>query len=255
MLESLSNPDTWISLITLAGLEIILGIDNIVFIAIMADKVRQDKKKLAYNLGLVAALGTRLLLLLTLSWVMSLTQPLFSVLSHPISGRDLILVVGGLFLIFKSTHEVFSKLEGPEDGDGSGGGRMGIPLMSAVVQIMIMDIVFSLDSVITAVGMAKEVWVMATAMVMAVGVMLLFAQTVGDFVNRHPSMKVLALSFLLLIGVMLVAEGFGEHIPKGYIYFSMAFALSIELLNMRLAKRAATPVRLHEDHTDIDPRS
>lgn len=255
MLESLGEIDTWISLFTLAGLEIILGIDNIVFIAIMADKVQAAQKKLAYNLGLIAALGTRLLLLLTLSWVMGLTEPLFSVLDHAISGRDLILVIGGLFLMFKSTHEIFGKLEGPEDGDGEGGKGRGVSLFSAVVQIMIMDIVFSLDSVITAVGMAKQVWVMATAMVMAVGVMLLFAQSVGDFVNRHPSMKVLALSFLLLIGVMLVAEGFGEHIPKGYIYFAMAYALGIELVNMRLGKRAAEPVRLHEDRRDIDPRS
>lgn len=255
MLESLAQPDTWISLLTLAGLEIVLGIDNIVFIAIMADRVDPRQKTLAYNIGLVAALSTRLLLLLTLSWIMGLTAPLFHVLERAISGRDLILLCGGLFLIYKSTHEIYSKLEGPEEGDpdAHAGGRVG--LVNAVVQIMILDIVFSLDSVITAVGMAQQVWIMATAMVIAVCVMLVFAQRVGDFVTRHPSMKVLALSFLLLIGVLLVAEGFGEHIPKGYVYFAMAFSLGVELLNMRVRKTSAKPVRLHEEHVDIDPRS
>ncbi len=254
MLESLSHIETWISLATLAGLEIVLGIDNIVFIAIMADKVERSKKKLAYNMGLVAALGTRLLLLLTLSWIMGLTEPLFALLGRGISGRDLILLVGGLFLIAKSSHEIFSKLESATDEDGSPIGAV-IPLASAVVQIMFLDIVFSLDSVITAVGMANQVWIMATAMIIAVGVMLAFAQTVGDFVNRHPSMKILALSFLMLIGVLLVAEGFGEHINKGYVYFAMAYALGVELLNMRLRKRTS-PVVLHEEHVDdIDPRN
>jgi len=255
MLESLSHPETWISLFTLAALEIVLGLDNIVFIAIMADKVERSKKRLAYNLGLVAALGTRLLLLLTLSWIMGLTAPLFSLLGREFSGRDLILLVGGLFLIAKSSHEVYSKLEGPDDESGAEGAGIHVPLASAVVQIMFLDIVFSLDSVITAVGMAKHVWVMATAMVLAVGVMLAFAQAVGDFVNRHPSMKLLALSFLLLIGVLLVAEGMGEHINKGYVYFAMAYAFGVELLNMRLRKVHAPPVRLHEEHVDdLDPR-
>ncbi len=254
MLESLSHADTWISLVTLAALEIVLGIDNIVFIAIMADKVEKSKKKLAYNLGLIAALGTRLLLLLTLSWIMGLTEPLFTVMSKAISGRDLILLLGGLFLIAKSSHEIFSKLEGPVDEHGRSTAAV-VPLASAVVQIMLLDIVFSLDSVITAVGMASEVWVMATAMIIAMLVMLAFAQSVGDFVNRHPSMKILALSFLMLIGVLLVAEGFGEHINKGYVYFAMAYALGVELLNMRLRK-ASTPVVLHEEKVaDIDPRS
>lgn len=253
MLESLSHIETWISLATLAGLEIVLGIDNIVFIAIMADKVDPAKKRLAYNVGLVAALVTRLLLLLALSWIMGLTKPLFSLLDHPISGRELILLVGGLFLIAKSSHEVFSKLESADD-DQAGGAGSRISLFSAIVQIMILDIVFSLDSVITAVGMANQVWVMATAMVIAVGVMLAFAQTVGDFVNRHPSMKILALSFLMLIGVLLVAEGFGEHINKGYVYFAMGYALAVELLNMRLRRRTS-PVELREEHVpDLDPR-
>ena len=255
MLESLTHAETWISLFTLAGLEIVLGLDNIVFIAIMADKVDRKQKRLAYNLGLVAALSTRLLLLLTLSWIMGLTAPLFSVVGREISGRDLILLVGGLFLIAKSSHEVYGKLEGPDDEDGEGGAGARVPLLSAVVQIMFLDIVFSLDSVITAVGMANQVWVMAAAMVLAVGVMLVFAQAVGDFVNRHPSMKLLALSFLLLIGVLLVAEGMGEHINKGYVYFAMAYAFGVELLNMRLRKVRPPPVRLHEEHVDdLDPR-
>ena len=255
MIESLTHLDTWISLLTLAGLEIVLGMDNIVFIAIMADRVDPDKKARAYNIGLVAALSTRLLLLLTLSWIMGLTAPLFHVMERAISGRDLILLGGGLFLMFKSTHEIYAKLEGPEDGDSDARGGSRVSLASAVAQIMVLDIVFSLDSVITAVGMAQQVWIMATAMVMAVAVMLAFAQTVGDFVNRHPSMKVLALSFLLLIGVLLIAEGLGEHIPKGYVYFAMAFSLGVELLNMRMRKTTAPPVRLHEEHVDIDPRS
>lgn len=255
MLESLAQAETWISLLTLAALEIVLGLDNIVFIAIMADKVERSKKRLAYNLGLVAALGTRMLLLLTLSWIMGLTAPWFSLLGREISGRDLILLVGGLFLIAKSSHEVYGKLEGPDDEDEETGGTNRVPLMSAVIQIMFLDIVFSLDSVITAVGMANQVWVMATAMVLAVGVMLVFAQAVGDFVNRHPSMKLLALSFLLLIGVLLVAEGMGEHINKGYVYFAMAYAFGVELLNMRLRKVSVKPVRLHEERTDdIDGR-
>lgn len=253
MIESLTHAETWIALATLAALEIVLGIDNIVFIAIMADKVDAAKKKLAYNIGLVAALGTRLLLLLTLSWIMGLTSPLFTLLGHAITGRDLILLVGGLFLIAKSSHEIFSKLEGPVDEHGHSTAK--ISMMSAVVQIMLLDIVFSLDSVITAVGMANQVWIMATAMIIAVGVMLAFAQTVGDFVNRHPSMKILALSFLMLIGVLLVAEAFGEHINKGYVYFAMAYALGVELLNMRLRKVSAPPVKLHEEQVaDIDPR-
>ena len=254
MLESLGHLDTWISLVTLASLEIVLGIDNIVFIAIMADKVHPDKKKIAYNLGLSAALITRLGLLFTLSWLMGLTEPLFSLIGREISGRDLILLVGGLFLVAKSTHEIFAKLEGPEEGSLEHGKAGSVGLTSAVIQIMFLDIVFSLDSVITAVGMARELWVMAAAMILAVIVMLMFAQRVGDFVNAHPSMKVLALSFLMLIGVLLVAEGFGEHINKGYVYFAMAYAFGVELLNMRLRKAPTRPVRLHEEHVDLDPR-
>ena len=254
MLEALHQPETWISLLTLAALEIVLGIDNIVFIAIMADKVRPDQKKRTYNIGLIGALTTRLALLYALSWVMSLTRPLFSLFDHAVTGRDLILLIGGGFLIAKATHEIFSKLEGPEEGDLAAGGA-SLPMASAIVQIMLLDIVFSLDSVITAVGMAQHVWVMATAMIIAVLVMLLFAQSVGDFVNRHPSMKILALSFLLLIGVLLMAEGLGEHINKGYVYFAMAFSLGVELLNIRVRKTRAPPVRLHEEHVDLDPRS
>jgi predicted tellurium resistance membrane protein TerC len=231
------SPEILISLAALAALEIVLGIDNIVFIAIMVQRVPEASRKLAYRLGLGAALITRLLLLLALSWILGLTKPLFTILTQQISGRDIILLVGGAFLIFKSSTEIYQKVEHKEEERESK--RGGASLWSVVAQIMVIDIVFSLDSVITAVGIASEVWVMATAMVLAVIVMMIFAKPVGDFVNRHPSMQVLALSFLLLIGVLLVAEGFDQHVSKGYVYFAMAFALLIELVNMRQRKKAA----------------
>ncbi len=241
MLELLARPDTYVSLLTLTVMEIVLGIDNIVFISILTGKLPPAQQPSARRLGLGLALFFRLALLFALSWVMGLTEPLFSVLGKSLSGRDLILLGGGLFLVAKATHEIHDKLEVAHGEQVAGGaGAFGLIL----VQILALDIVFSLDSVITAVGMAQHVAIMVTAMVIAVGVMLVFAGSIGEFVNRHPSMKILALSFLLLIGVMLLAEGMGQHIGKGYIYFAMAFSFVVELLNMRLRKRSA-PVVLH----------
>ena len=235
MLETFATADAWIALLTLTTLEIILGIDNIVFIAILTARLPKDQQKLAYRLGLGGAMLTRIALLLAISWVMHLTEPLFTVFGQEISGRDLILIVGGLFLIGKSVHEIYEKVEMHEEEVIEG---WSTTLLGVVTQIMILDVVFSLDSVITAVGMVDEVEVMVVAIVIAVLVMLAFAQPVGDFVNRHPSMKILALSFLMLIGVVLVADGLDQHIPKGYIYFAMGFGLSMELLNMRLRKKS-----------------
>jgi len=237
MVELLTNPDAWIALATLTLLEIVLGIDNIVFIAILASRLPVEKQGLAYRLGLLGAMLTRIALLMTINWVMQLTEPLFEIIGHSFSGRDLILLGGGLFLIAKSTQEIYEKVEGEPEEDIQGWFN-GLP--GVVVQIMILDIIFSLDSVITAVGMAEDIEVMVTAVVIAIGVMLLFARQIGDFVNKYPSMKILALSFLLLIGVLLTAEGLGQHINKGYIYFAMAFSLMVELLNVRFrAKQEA----------------
>jgi len=234
MLELVTNPDAWVALLTLTLLEIVLGIDNIVFIAILASRLPIEKQALAYRLGLLGAMVTRIALLMTINWVMQLTQPLFEVVGHPFSGRDLILLGGGLFLIAKSAQEIYDKVEGEHQGDIQG---WSSSLPGVVGQIMILDIIFSLDSVITAVGMAEHIEVMVTAVVIAIGVMLLFAKQIGDFVNKYPSMKILALSFLLLIGVLLTAEGLGQHINKGYIYFAMAFALMVELLNIRFRSK------------------
>lgn len=234
MFELIADPNTWLSLLALTGLEIVLGIDNIVFIAIITEDLPEAQRPRAYRLGLVGAMGMRILLLLAISWIMGLTATLFTVLNNDISGRDIILLGGGLFLIAKSAHEIYAKVELHEAVEGTAGaGSFG----SVILQIMMMDVIFSLDSVITAVGMVDEVAVMITAVVISICVMLIFAKSIGDFVNRHPSMKILALSFLLLIGVLLTAEGFGQQINKGYIYFAMAFALIVELLNMRLRKR------------------
>jgi predicted tellurium resistance membrane protein TerC len=244
MLELISQPETWISLATLSAMEIVLGIDNIVFLSILAGRLPRAQQPAARRLGLGFALGTRLLLLLAITWVMGLTRELFSVLGHGWSGRDLILLVGGLFLLGKATFEIHDKLEvkhGPELDEGKGKATFWL----VIVQIGVLDIVFSLDSVITAVGMARRVEVMVAAMILAVAVMLVFARSVGEFVERHPTMKMLALSFLLLIGVMLVAESFGKHIEKGYVYFAMAFSFVVELLNMRMRRKQSAPVALH----------
>ena len=242
--------DWIVPLITLTGMEIVLGIDNIVFIAIIAGRLPPERQQAARRLGLLMALGTRLLLLLALSWVLGLTHPLFALsdlgvpadwlspTTNEISGRDLLLIGGGLFLIGKSTYEIHESLEGPGGPVAGGAARS---LGWAVAQIAVLDLVFSLDSVITAVGMARQLWVMAVAMVIAVGVMLAFAGRLSDFVHKHPTLKMLALSFLILIGVMLVAEGIEKHIERGYIYFAMLFALAVELLNQRARKQPAVP--------------
>jgi len=239
-----SNP--LVALLTLTAMEIVLGVDNIVFIAILVGRLPTISREKVRKLGIGLALIIRIGLLFALSWLMGLTRPLFELMEKSFSGRDLILLLGGLFLVGKAAHEMHAKLEGPELEDGTGAGRAaaaaGVGMILA--QILALDIVFSLDSVITAVGMASQLWVMITAMVISVGVMLVFAKAIGDFVDRHPTVKILALSFLLLIGVMLIAEGFGQHINKGYIYAAMAFALLVELLNMRVRK-VAKPVHLH----------
>ncbi len=247
MLEIWTRPETWISLATLAAMEIVLGVDNIVFLTILAGKLPREKQPLARRLGLGAALVTRLGLLFAITWLMGLTADLFRVFGQGISGRDLILASGGLFLVGKATFEIHDKLEaGHEAPGGSGGGKASFGW--TILQIAILDIVFSLDSVITAVGMASHLDVMVAAMVIAVGVMLVFAGPIGRFVEEHPTIKMLALSFLILIGVMLVVEAFERHIPRGYVYFAMAFSLGVELLNLRLRKRVEAPVHLHHKY-------
>jgi predicted tellurium resistance membrane protein TerC len=247
-MDFLADPQIWISLFTLTALEIVLGIDNIIFISILAGKLPAEQQDKARKLGLSLALITRILLLCSISWVMSLTKVLFvlPVMSVDVTGKSLILLVGGLFLIGKSVVEIHEKLEGA-DGHDTGGGKRGASFRGTIIQILLLDIVFSLDSVITAVGMANHLWVMIAAVVIALGVMLVFAKSISDFVNRHPTLKMLALSFLILIGVMLVGESLGQHIPKGYIYFSMAFAFGVEMLNLRLRAKAK-PVELHQPY-------
>jgi predicted tellurium resistance membrane protein TerC len=251
-LEIFLRPESWLSLATLSAMEIVLGIDNIVFLAIMVAKLPKDQQKPARTIGLILALGMRIGLLFAITWVMGLTEPLFTVFDKSFSGRDLILLGGGLFLIAKSTHEMFEKLEVAEKEQTKKPTRGAFTLV--LLQIIVLDIVFSLDSVITAVGMAQELTIMIAAMMIAMLVMLLFAGRIGSFVNRHPSMKILALSFLLLIGVMLVGEGMGQHIKKAYIYFAMAFALLVELINMKLRLRQQ-PVQLHGPHVEQKPET
>ena len=233
-MELLLDPNMWVALLTLTLLEIVLGIDNIVFISILSGKLPKEKQKKARQTGLALALITRVLLLLSLSWVMSLTAPIFTVLQQEISGRDLILLIGGLFLIYKATAEIHEKLEG-ENHDTEIKGKVNFS--SVILQILILDVVFSLDSVITAVGMASHIEVMIAAVVIAVIIMLFAAESISKFVNQHPTVKMLALSFLVLIGVSLLAEGLDQHIPKGYIYFAMAFSVLVEMLNLRLKKK------------------
>ena len=242
----ISTADGWIALATLTVLEIVLGIDNIVFISILAGKLRAADRQRARTLGLTLAMGMRILLLLSIAWVMSLTQPLFSIIGRDISGRDLILLIGGLFLIGKSTHEIHDKLEGEE---GHGSAKAAASFGSVLVQIALLDIVFSLDSVITAVGMAEHISVMIIAVVAAVAVMLFASGAISTFVDKHPTVKMLALSFLLLIGVSLMAEGLHHHIPKGYIYFAMAFSVFVELINLRVRAKG-TPVQLHQPYVE-----
>jgi predicted tellurium resistance membrane protein TerC len=248
-MEWLADPNAWIALATLTALEIVLGIDNIIFISILVGRLPEHRRNLARRLGLGLAMVLRIALLLSLAWIMTLTAPLFT-LGKEISGRDLILLAGGLFLLWKSVHEIHNSLEG--DSDGGGGAAGAATFAGVLAQIAIIDIVFSLDSVITAVGMADEVAVMVIAIVLAVAVMMLAARPIGEFVDRHPTIKMLALSFLILVGFALIAEGLDFHVPKGYIYFAMAFSVAVELLNIRMRarakrRRAATePVRLRK---------
>jgi len=241
-MEWISSPEAWIALVTLTTLEIVLGIDNIVFVAILADRVRAESRARARQLGLALAVGTRLVLLLSIVWIMRLTEPLFSALGREVSGRDLILIVGGVFLLFKSTREIHDKLEG--DNDDRGGGGASASFWGVIFQIALLDVVFSLDSVITAVGVADHLSVMVIAVVVSGIFMIVAAGAVGEFVGQHPTVKMLALSFLLLIGMSLVAEGMHQHIPKGYIYFAMGFSIFVEMLNLRVkAKRAPVHLR------------
>jgi len=241
-----SSAEGWIALATLTILEIVLGIDNIVFISILAGKLRQQERGRARRIGLSLAMFIRIALLWSITWVIRLTAPLFTVLSQEISGRDLILLIGGLFLIAKSTHEIHEKLEGDE---GESSTRVAASFAGVIVQILLLDIIFSLDSVITAVGMAEDLAVMVIAVILAVGVMLVSAGAISDFVDRHPTVKMLALSFLLLIGVSLIAEGLDQHIPKGYIYFAMGFSIFVEMINLRIRARSK-PVHLRQPYAE-----
>jgi predicted tellurium resistance membrane protein TerC len=245
-MDWMTDPHTWIALATLTFLEIVLGVDNIIFISILSGKLPPSQQPRARRIGLLGAMVTRVLLLLSLAWIIKLTRPWFTIVGHPISGRDLILIFGGLFLLGKSTYEIHDKLEGEE---GHASNRAASSLVSVIVQIMVLDIVFSLDSVITAVGMVDELWVMVTAVIIAVGIMMWSAEPISAFVHRHPTVKMLALSFLLLIGASLIAEGFGHHIPKGYIYFAMGFSVFVEAINLRIRGRGR-PVQLHEAYVD-----
>ncbi len=249
-LDLLARPEVYVSLLSLTVMEVVLGIDNVIFISILADKLPPEQQPTVRRLGLALALVLRLALLFAISWVMGLTAPLFSLLDKAFSGRDLILLIGGLFLVGKATHEIHDKLEVAHQENARSAGASAFWLILA--QILVLDVVFSLDSVITAVGMAQHVSVMVVAMLISVAVMFASADRIGDFVNRHPSVKILALSFLLLIGVMLIAEGMGEHIGKGYIYFAMSFSLGIELLQMRIRGKTA-PVVLHHRFEQSEP--
>jgi predicted tellurium resistance membrane protein TerC len=244
-LALLKEPQVWISLVTLTLLEIVLGIDNIVFLSILAGKLPKEQQHKARQLGLSLALITRIMLLCGLAWMVKLTAPLFTLFGHGVSGRDLILLVGGLFLLGKSTHEIHEKLEG-EDGEVTN--RITPKFAAVIVQILLLDIVFSLDSVITAVGMVNQLPVMIAAVIIAMGFMLMFSKYISDFIEKHPTLKMLALSFLILIGCALVAEGFHKEIPKGYIYFSMAFAVGVEMLNLKLRSKKGNKVELNQPY-------
>ncbi len=243
----LTDPQIWIAFFTLFALELVLGIDNIIFISILSGKLPAAQQGRARLLGLGLAMLSRLALLFSLSWLIRLTAPIFTVFSHEFSGRDLILIVGGLFLLGKSTHEIHQRLEGEE---GAASTRVQPSFAGVLIQILLLDVVFSLDSVITAIGMVDQVAIMVAAVILAVLFMMLFSSPISAFVERHPTVKMLALSFLLLIGVTLIAEGFGQHISKGYIYFAMAFAVMVEMLNIRLRKARQSPVKLHEPYVE-----
>jgi predicted tellurium resistance membrane protein TerC len=246
-MDWIADPNAWIALATLTALEIVLGVDNIIFISILVGRLPPQQRNMARRLGLLLAMGTRIALLASLAWIMRLTAPLFvlPIAGQEISGRDIILIGGGLFLLWKSVFEIHGSLEGAEHGHPAAAAAASF--VSVLVQIAIIDIIFSLDSVITAVGLADDLGVMVTAIVVSVAVMMFSARPIGEFVDRHPTVKMLALAFLVMIGATLVAEGFDTHIPKGYIYFAMAFSVAVEALNIRLRKKAAVPVRLHKD--------
>jgi len=251
MTELLTDPQTWIALATLTALELVLGIDNVVFITILVDKLPHAQRDMARRIGLGMAMFMRIGLLLVLSWIVGLVAPLFTVLGQEISGRDLILIVGGLFLIWKSTSEIHQSLEGEE---GRASSAVKATFAAVILQIMLIDIVFSLDSIITAVGMVNRIEVMVAAVVLSVALMMAFAGPIGRFVSDHPTIKMLALSFLVVIGVVLIAEGFDHHVPKGYVYFAMAFSVCVEMLNIRVRKRASRPAHLHAAYATQDRR-
>lgn len=248
-MEWLADPQIWIAFSTLTLLELVLGIDNIVFISILAGKLPPEQQAKARFVGLGLALGMRVILLFSLTWVIGLTAPLFNIFGQEISGRDLVLLIGGVFLLAKSTHEIHGSLEGEE---GHKSAKIYPSFAGVLIQIMLLDIVFSLDSVITAVGMVDNLWIMIAAVVVSIVFMMVFAGSIGAFVQKHPTVKMLALSFLILIGVTLIAEGLEHHIPKGYIYFAMAFSVLVEILNLRLRKAKTAPVHLHNAYDDKD---
>jgi predicted tellurium resistance membrane protein TerC len=244
-MELLASPQAWIAFATLTALELVLGIDNVIFISILVDKLPRERREVARRIGLFLAMFMRIGLLLVLSWIVGLVAPLVTVLGQEISGRDLILIAGGLFLIWKSTGEIHHSLEGVE---GEASSAVRATFAAVILQIIVIDIVFSLDSIITAVGMVDDVRVMIAAVVASVGLMMLFASTIGNFVSDHPTIKMLALSFLVVVGVVLIAEGFDHHVPKGYIYFAMAFSVGVEMLNITMRKRAARAVHLRTEY-------
>ena len=252
-MDWITNPSAWIALLTLTALEIVLGIDNIIFISILSSRLPHDQQDKGRKIGLLAALGTRILLLLSISWVVQLTDPIFTIAGLPISGRDLILVGGGLFLLAKATHEIHNNLEGHTQKEG-GAETKKVSFGSVIFQIAILDIVFSLDSVITAVGMADDIAVMIIAVIIAIGIMFFAATPLSNFVENHPTLKILALSFLLLIGLNLVLEGMHQHIPKGYIYFAMGFSVFVEMLNLRMSA-TPNPIKLHLRYAEEEKKA
>ncbi len=251
MFELLTDPQIWVAFATLTALELVLGIDNIIFISILVDRLPKHQQELARKIGLFGAMFMRIGLLLVLAWIVGLTAPLFSVLGQEVSGRDLVLIAGGLFLLWKSVGEIHQSLEGEE---GHQTNAVKATFTAIIVQIMLIDIVFSLDSIITAVGMVEQVSVMIAAVIVSVGLMMVFAGPIGRFVSAHPTIKMLALSFLVVVGVVLIAEGFGHHVPKGYVYSAMAFSVVVEMLNIRMRRRAATPVHLRAPYASDEER-
>lgn len=249
-MDWLTDPQAWIAFITLVALELVLGVDNVIFISILVSKLPADQHQRARVTGLGMAVLSRILLLFSISWIIGLSAPLFTVFHFEISGRDILLILGGLFLLAKSTREIHQKLEGQE---GSASARVRASFVSVIVQVLLLDVVFSLDSVITAVGMVNELSIMIAAVVIAALAMIVLAKPLGDFVERHPTIKILALSFLLLIGFTLIVEGLHQHIPKGYIYFAMGFSVFVEMLHLRLRQVPAAPVRLHEPYSSEVP--